>query len=247
MLEVLHHLFAAVCGQNPEHTWAPGGVPLPFCQRCTGLYVGAGAAWLLHRWLKPRPTARFLEVHGAFLLLMAPCGFHWVPQGPVLRTLSGALFGFAVVAFLWLPVGDARARWVAGSRRFSRSLRNAPGEATGSTTESAFDEISVGRVPAVVQQRVNAPPGQWAYAAILAATLVLVPLFAAYGGKVAAYVLCGLASGGAAALGLLVLANAVLGLCGLVHVARRAASCLRISTRDARTPVNDAPTAPRVS
>ena len=106
MLDVLSHMFAAVCGQNPGHTWAPGGLLLPCCQRCTGLYVGAGVAALLHVWLRPKLTGRFLEIHGAFLLAMAPFGLHWVAQGPALRTASGVLFGFAVVTFLWLPLSS---------------------------------------------------------------------------------------------------------------------------------------------
>ena len=82
---------------------------LPCCQRCTGLYAGAALAALLHLWLRPKLSGRFLEVHGAFLLAMVPFGFHWVAQGPVLRTLIGVLFGFGVVTFLWLPV-PSRAR-----------------------------------------------------------------------------------------------------------------------------------------
>ena len=107
MLDVLSHLFAAVCGQDPGHTWAPGGMLLPCCQRCTGLYAGAGMAALLHLWLRPRLSGRFLEIHGAFLLVMVPLGFHWVAHGPVLRTVTGTLFGFSVVTFLWLPL-DSR-------------------------------------------------------------------------------------------------------------------------------------------
>jgi len=107
MIEVLAHLFDAVCGQNPGHTWMPGGLLLPCCQRCTGLYVGAGLAALLHLWLRPKLDARFLRIHGAFLLFMAPFGFHWVAHGPVMRTITGVLFGFAVVTFLWLPVVGA--------------------------------------------------------------------------------------------------------------------------------------------
>ena len=106
MPEILAHWFAAVCGQDPGHTWAPGGILLPCCQRCTGLYVGAGAAALLHLLLRPRLSGRFLEIHGAFLLLMLPFGFHWVAQEPVLRTLTGVLFGFGVVTFLWLPLSQ---------------------------------------------------------------------------------------------------------------------------------------------
>ena len=106
MLETLAHWFAAVCGQDPGHTWAPGGILLPCCQRCTGLYVGAGVAALLHLWVRPKLSGRFLEIHGAFLVVMAPFGFHWVAQGPALRTLTGVLFGFAVVTFLWLPLSQ---------------------------------------------------------------------------------------------------------------------------------------------
>ena len=106
MLELLAHWFAAVCGQDPGHTWAPGGILLPCCQRCTGLYAGAGAAALLHLWLRPKLSGRFLEIHGAFLVVMVPFGFHWVAQGPLLRTLTGVLFGFGVVTFLWLPLSQ---------------------------------------------------------------------------------------------------------------------------------------------
>jgi uncharacterized membrane protein len=104
MPEILAHWFAAVCGQDPGHTWAPGGILLPCCQRCTGLYVGAAVAMLLHLGLRPKLSGRFLEIHGAFMLAMVPFGFHWVAQGPTLRALSGVLFGFAVVTFLWLPL-----------------------------------------------------------------------------------------------------------------------------------------------
>jgi uncharacterized membrane protein len=106
MLELFAHWFAAVCGQDPGHTWGPGGILLPCCQRCTGLYVGAGLAALLHFWVRPRMSGRFLEIHGAFLVVMIPFGFHWMGQGSVLRTVTGVLFGFAVVTFLWLPLGQ---------------------------------------------------------------------------------------------------------------------------------------------
>jgi uncharacterized membrane protein len=145
MLEILNHLFAAVCGQNPDHTWAPGGILLPCCQRCLGLYAGAAVAIAMHWWLRPRLTTRFLEVHGAFLLLMAPFGFHWVPQGPALRTITGMLFGFGVVTYLWLPVNRVfhrrRARmedgvWQrrlpsAGAQSRSADLRSAVAQACG--------------------------------------------------------------------------------------------------------------------
>ena len=132
MPDLLQHLFAGVCGQNLAHTWTPGGVPLPCCQRCTGLYVGAFAGAALHLWFKPRLTSRFLWIHGVFLLQMIPFGFHWLPQGPFVRTITGTLFGFGLVSFFWLlptarrPVGDGVHPEVLGAPA-SAPARSSPG------------------------------------------------------------------------------------------------------------------------
>jgi len=118
----LAELFSYVCGQ--VNLWTPAGEALPFCQRCTGLYVGgayAQALWLLFR---PRPTLRLLGAHALLLLLMIPFGFHLVPQGGELRTLTGQLFAVGLTYFLLLNhalrwrawqsrSGNERAYWVA--------------------------------------------------------------------------------------------------------------------------------------
>jgi len=104
MLDFLHPLFSHVCGQNLAHTWSPDGETLPCCQRCTGVYVGALVAALLHLAWPPQPTRFWRWLNGVFLLFMIPAGFHWFPQGPELRAASGILFGFGIVAFLWLPL-----------------------------------------------------------------------------------------------------------------------------------------------
>lgn len=104
MIAHLADLFSTVCGQAAAHTWCPGGELLPCCQRCTGLYTGAFAAALLHWMCKPRLTGRFLEIHGLFLLVMIPFGYHWLPQGAALRAGTGVLFGFGLVTFLHLPL-----------------------------------------------------------------------------------------------------------------------------------------------
>jgi hypothetical protein len=95
-------LFGLVCGPLPAHTSAPGGIPLPFCQRCTGLYAGAAVAAALHVALRIRASERFLQLHGGLLLLMVPLGFHWLPQDELVRMTSGVVFGAGVVAYLWL-------------------------------------------------------------------------------------------------------------------------------------------------
>jgi uncharacterized membrane protein len=117
VIDLLPNAFSFVCGQHPDHIWAPGGNALPCCQRCTGLYLGALAAVLLHVWLKPRPTNRFLAAHGFLLLQMVPFGFHWLPQGPVLRTITGVLYGFGIVAFLCrLPAAREKSSEASGAR-----------------------------------------------------------------------------------------------------------------------------------
>jgi uncharacterized membrane protein len=100
--DVLQSVFAWVCWQGAAHTWMPGGEMLPFCQRCTGLYAGAALALALHMTLRIRPSDRFLQIHGVFLLAMIPLGYHWVPQDAVIRAVSGFANGFGIVSFLWL-------------------------------------------------------------------------------------------------------------------------------------------------
>ena len=203
MFDMLGDLFAVVCGQNPDHTWSPGGVLLPCCQRCTGLYAGACVAALLHLWLKPKFSNRFLLVHGAFLLLMAPFGFHWLPQGPVLRTMTGVLFGFGVVTFLWLQPAARWARWTGwcGTAFANGGLEpGLKGRAGGSSTLAVLS-----------------------YGVAVTATLALLPVLAGCGGRGAACALAVLVFGGLAVLAVLVVANVVPGLVEMVGIVRRSA------------------------
>ena len=106
MYKLLLPIFSAVCGENPQHIWSLGGQPLPCCQRCTGLYVAALVATALHLWFRPRICKGFLQIHALFLLQLGLFVFPWLPSSPVLRTLSGSLFGFGVVAFLGPAIFD---------------------------------------------------------------------------------------------------------------------------------------------
>jgi uncharacterized membrane protein len=106
MCQLLLPIFSAVCGENPQHLWSPGGQPLPCCQRCTGLYAGALVATVLHLWFRPRISKSFLRLHAVFLLQLGWFVFPWMPAAAVLRTISGALFGFGLVAFLGPAIFD---------------------------------------------------------------------------------------------------------------------------------------------
>lgn len=95
-------IFSFLCGQNPEHSWFPDSTRLLCCQRCTGLYLGALTTFILLMCLRPQISRRWLILHGSFLLLMIPAGFHWFDQGPTWRSTTGVLFGTGIAAFLWL-------------------------------------------------------------------------------------------------------------------------------------------------
>jgi uncharacterized membrane protein len=106
MRHLLFTLFSRVCGENPQHIWSPDGVALPCCERCTGLYVAALFAVALHFLLRPRISKRFLLVHALCLLQLGLFAFPWLPDSAALRSISGALFGFSVVSFLWPAVSN---------------------------------------------------------------------------------------------------------------------------------------------
>jgi uncharacterized membrane protein len=201
MFDWIYHGFGALCGQNPAHTWAPGGIPLPCCQRCAGLYAGACLAALLHLSLRLKLTGRFLEAHGLFLALMLPFGLHWLPQAPALRAASGLLFGFAVVTFLWLPLAQRRSRrtgilpvtvsWRSGRYQPGVESRLQPGR--GHAGCLSYD---VTRTPV--------------YVLALVFALILLPLAGEFGGRLAACALSGIVFAGALALAVLAFANVVL-------------------------------------
>ncbi len=116
-MEYLAEVFALVCRR--EHCWAPGGEVLPFCQRCTGLYVGAAVAAVLYGLFRPRPTSLSLWIHGLLLLVMVPFGYHLVPQNGVLRTLTGQLFAVGLVCYLSLLPTARLSFWWKHSKRMS--------------------------------------------------------------------------------------------------------------------------------
>lgn len=107
-MDVLHHWFSFVCGQN--NCWYVAGQSLPMCQRCTGLYVGATCALVCWAVFRPKPTSRMLWAHGAFLLTMIPFGYHLLPQNGDIRTITGWLFSFGLVYYMAIFVASVRQR-----------------------------------------------------------------------------------------------------------------------------------------
>src|SRR4030042_1883350 len=105
-MSALNYFFSFLCSQDPLRSFAIEGRLLPFCQRCTGLYIGLGitALFLLASRLykKGLPPTSVIYVNIASLLIMPIFGFHLLDPGPAWRFWSGLLYGNAV-AFLLLP------------------------------------------------------------------------------------------------------------------------------------------------
>jgi uncharacterized membrane protein len=82
---------------------------LPFCQRCTGVYLGIGLSllylFLTRAYRKGLPPLSILYVNIAGLVIMPVFGFHILDPGPAWRLWSGLVFGNAV-AFLLLPAAS---------------------------------------------------------------------------------------------------------------------------------------------
>jgi uncharacterized membrane protein len=100
----LAQIFSHVCGQ--VHCWAPGGVAMPVCERCLGLYLGALWSLGLIVTLRAAPSRALVWLHGMAMLAMLPFGYHLVPHGPTVRTVTGFLFGVGMVYYLVLIPAD---------------------------------------------------------------------------------------------------------------------------------------------
>jgi uncharacterized membrane protein len=105
-MKLLHDLFGLVCYQDMSRSFSIAGMVLPFCQRCTGLYLGLGIGFLIQvlsgshkRGLPPRGI---LYTVIACLLIMPVFGFHLLDPGPAWRFWSGLIYGNAI-AYLLLP------------------------------------------------------------------------------------------------------------------------------------------------
>ena len=81
------------------------------CQRCAGLYIGGAYAALMVAIFRPKPVGWLLWVHGVAMLLMIPFGYHLLAQEGVMRTVTGQLFGFGLVYYLFLNPADKWNTW----------------------------------------------------------------------------------------------------------------------------------------
>jgi len=102
--EFAEYVFSFFCHQHPTSTWMLGETSIAVCQRCTGLYVGSAiwAVFSLLPFMRITPTRQILFIHGILVMQMVLFGYHLVPHGPTMRTITGQLFAIGIVYFLLL-------------------------------------------------------------------------------------------------------------------------------------------------
>ena len=94
------NVFALICHQSPERCWAPGGIAMPICQRCTGVYVGVLLAVITIIFVRCPVNRKLLVLHALLALQAIPFGLHLVPETAGIRLLSGQLLGVGIVYLL---------------------------------------------------------------------------------------------------------------------------------------------------
>lgn len=103
-MSILGYIFSSLCSQDPLRSFAIDGHLLPFCQRCTGVYLGLGISCLFllasRLYKKGLPSLSVIYVNIASLLIMPIFGFHLLDPGPAWRLWSGLIYGNAIASLL---------------------------------------------------------------------------------------------------------------------------------------------------
>ena len=97
-------VFALVCHQDPARGFAPGGMAVALCARCTGVYIGYLLAVPLIFQARHLGRNLSLWLHGVLVVQVAVFGFNLIPHGAGIRLLSGQLFAAGVLYFLSRPL-----------------------------------------------------------------------------------------------------------------------------------------------
>jgi uncharacterized membrane protein len=117
LISLAHWFGSAVCDQLVAHSYTFGGVVLPLCARCTGMYLGALVTLGFHAWRHPRavglPRPWMLLALVLFFFAWAgdgvnsflsviPAAPHLYPPANILRLITGTLMGISVGSFTFV-------------------------------------------------------------------------------------------------------------------------------------------------
>jgi len=105
-MNIITYIFSFLCSQDVSRSFVIDGHMLPFCQRCTGVYLGMGISFVYllisGYYKKGLPPRSVIYVNIVSLLIMPVFGFRLFDPGPAWRLWSGLIFGNAI-AFLLCP------------------------------------------------------------------------------------------------------------------------------------------------
>ena len=122
LMDVVESLSSFFCCGNELRSFVVSGRALPFCQRCTGVYLGLGITFiylLATRYYRRRsPRGVVLLTNLLCIGVMVVFGYHILDPGARWRFWSGLIFGNAVA---WLVFPSAWELW-AGSDCRPRSV-----------------------------------------------------------------------------------------------------------------------------
>jgi uncharacterized membrane protein len=108
MASLLDRWFAFQCERDPARTLHLGGVMLPVCVRCLGIYLGLGLGALV-LWPRLKVWPLRLWVGAASLLMLADVGSEYLGLRPAwapLRLVTGLLLAYPVGSSLvWAARG----------------------------------------------------------------------------------------------------------------------------------------------
>ena len=113
----LFSLGSGLCHQLPERSFIFGGIQLPLCARCTGIYVGfffAFIALVVMYWRAPRRGMLSKFYYVSLVILGLPLVFDGLssylgyrPTTNVIRLFSGAAFGSLLAVPIFCIICDA--------------------------------------------------------------------------------------------------------------------------------------------
>jgi uncharacterized membrane protein len=137
ILDKTYAIGYGICHQFPARTFHLGGMPLPLCARCTGIYLGAlmgivGMILAGRQWSVELPPTRVLLVLVGFIGLMGIDGVNsylgFFPNAPQLyepqnwlRLTTGTLHGLAISTIVF-PIVNVTL-WQAGRVKYESVIK----------------------------------------------------------------------------------------------------------------------------
>ncbi len=124
-MDAVESLLSVFCCGNELRSFVINGEVLPFCQRCTGVYIGLGITFIYllatGYYRRGAPRGGVLLANLACIGVMVVFGYHILDPGARWRLWSGLIFGNAVA---WLVFPSVCQLW-AGPDCRSRSAGRA--------------------------------------------------------------------------------------------------------------------------